>query len=254
MSNTIDKPLLAWGKLSEVYAWEAGQVLKLFIAGMPVEYAQHEASITQAVYAAGLPVPQVGEVVAVNGRFGITLQHINGRSLLELWLEQPTETEPIARLLADLHQQIHTTPAPPLEALPRQHDWFANNIQDTALLTEAMKTDILTTLHNLADGDRLCHGDFHPGNILVAEDGQAVVVDWFTAVSGHPLGDVAQTALLLAQAPLPPEWAATLTPHLRHKLQQQYIACYLQQNLAWQPLLTPWQAVVTAANKDTFGE
>ena len=250
MKKIWPEQLLALGKTSEVYVWEDGQVLKLFMPGMPIEYAQHEAVMTQAVYEAGLPVPQAGEVVEMDGRFGFTLQHITGFSLLEIWLQNPAETEPIAQLLAKLHQQIHAVSAPPVEAMPRQRDWVANTIADAVGLETAVKKTALATLHNLPDGDILCHGDFHPGNILLAEDGRVVVIDWFTAVVGHPLGDVAQTSFLLTQAQLPDELATLLTPDLRQRLQQQYVASYLQTAHVWQETFASWQAIAKTCGGD----
>ena len=251
-NRIVSEQLIGLGKTSELYAWEDGQVLKLFFAGMPMEYAQHEAVMTQAAYEVELPVPQVGEVVEINGRFGFIQQQVIGPSLLELWLQNPFATAPIAQMLAELHQRIHVVNAPDIEALPRQRDWVANTIGDAEGLETAVKTSALTTLENLPDGNILCHGDFHPGNILVGEDGRAVIIDWFTAVSGHPLGDVAQTSWLLLHAPLPDELAAMLTLAIRQSMQQQYLESYLQTNPSWQAPLISWQTVITTANKATF--
>jgi hypothetical protein len=37
--------------------------------------------------------------------------------------------------------------------------------------------------------ETIVHGDFHPGNALVAEDGRAVILDWSDACVGHPSFD-----------------------------------------------------------------
>ncbi|MBN1310019.1 MAG: phosphotransferase, partial [Anaerolineae bacterium] len=50
--------------------------------------------------------------------------------------------------------------------------------------------------------NRLCHGDFHPGNILMAEKG-IVIIDWIDAACGNPLGDIARTSLLMEKARMP---------------------------------------------------
>jgi aminoglycoside phosphotransferase (APT) family kinase protein len=61
----------------------------------------------------------------------------------------------------------------------------------------------LRVLDALPDGDRLCHGDYHPGNVLVAAD-RVAVIDWPNAALGVPEADRARTMLLLRWAdPLP---------------------------------------------------
>jgi aminoglycoside phosphotransferase (APT) family kinase protein len=61
----------------------------------------------------------------------------------------------------------------------------------------------LRTLDGLPAGDRLCHGDFHPGNVLLTA-GRTAVIDWVGATRGSPEADHARTLLLLRWAdPLP---------------------------------------------------
>lgn len=48
----------------------------------------------------------------------------------------------------------------------------------------------------------ICHGDLHPFNLLVSNDGDVTVVDWTAAIRAEPVYDVAFTAMLLANPPL----------------------------------------------------
>jgi thiamine kinase len=60
----------------------------------------------------------------------------------------------------------------------------------------ARRSQALERLNQLPDGDALCHGDYHPDNVLMTRNGP-IIIDWGSASSGHPLADVAQTELLL---------------------------------------------------------
>jgi aminoglycoside phosphotransferase (APT) family kinase protein len=55
-------------------------------------------------------------------------------------------------------------------------------------------------------GDALLHLDFHPANVLLAEDGASVagVLDWTSARAGDPRADAARAMVLLDAAPVPP--------------------------------------------------
>ena len=56
---------------------------------------------------------------------------------------------------------------------------------------------------SMLDDDALCHGDFHPGNILKA-GGRYYIIDWFGVYQGDILSDAAHTVMLLKNAPRVP--------------------------------------------------
>ena len=72
------------GVFAEVHAWAPGQVVKLFKDGFPPRLGQQEARMTRAVFAAGLPAPEVFGEVTADGRFGIVLGRLDGPTLLQV--------------------------------------------------------------------------------------------------------------------------------------------------------------------------
>jgi thiamine kinase-like enzyme len=74
-------------------------------------------------------------------------------------------------------------------------------------------------LGELDDGERrLCHFDFHPGNVLVSSSGW-VVVDWLGSASGPPAADFARGLLLLGYR-IPPAVADFVKAVRRHGLER----------------------------------
>jgi aminoglycoside phosphotransferase (APT) family kinase protein len=67
----------------------------------------------------------------------------------------------------------------------------------------ALRDEAQAGMKELPEGDRLLHGDFHPGNVLEG-DGSEAVIDWHNATVGPPAADVARTWVLLKFSPLPP--------------------------------------------------
>ena len=43
--------------------------------------------------------------------------------------------------------------------------------------------------------DKVCHGDFNPSNVIIAEDGTPYIIDWSHATQGNASADVARTYL-----------------------------------------------------------
>jgi aminoglycoside phosphotransferase (APT) family kinase protein len=46
------------------------------------------------------------------------------------------------------------------------------------------------------DHIKVCHGDFHPSNVIVDKDGRLHVIDWSHATQGNGSADAARTFLL----------------------------------------------------------
>jgi uncharacterized protein (TIGR02172 family) len=219
--------LVGRGYTADVYAWCPGRVLKLFHPGPDQERAEREFRATRAVHAAGLPAPAAHEIVRVDGRWGLVLERIDGPSLLDYVRDRPCRLAWSVRVLAELHTSIHECPAP--AGVPTHRERIALRIRDGPH-GAAEKEAALRRLAELPDGSTICHGDFHPGNVLVTRRGP-VVIDWGRASAGHPLGDVACTLRLIQTAGLPP-WSPTYM-HLvlrvtRPLILRRYLATYFR--------------------------
>lgn len=192
--------LIGVGRIAEVFAWGDSRVLKLFRPEFPQEWAEHEARVSRAVCAAGVHAPAVGAVVEIDGRKGVVYERVDGPTMLHAVGEQPWTMPRAARQLAELHAQMHTCTC---ETLPSQREKLRSAIQRVEQLSDDLKACLLASLDHLPDGNAICHGDFHPDNVLMTARGP-VTIDWPTASRGNPLADVARTAVLFQVGGLPP--------------------------------------------------
>jgi len=244
----LDRPI-AYGRTAEIYPWEGGWVLKLFHTWFPSEAVQYEAIAARAVYVAGLPVPAVGEIIEVDGRMGLLYQRVKGISMWEQLQAKPWKTFEYARILAELHAQMHAVviPADRQPQPPEQRNKLVEKLNAAKGLSERLHQAALDELANLPAGDRLCHGDFHPGNVLMTPDGM-MIIDWIDVTVGSPLADVARTSVLALGA------AATVTgPGARlqkwtiRSFHWVYINRYFQLMPGGQAEYHRWMPVVAAA-------
>lgn len=182
---------IAEGREAEIFESGDEAVLKLYRnAGMGHEA---EAAALTAISEAGGPAPRLLGRVEIDGRPGLLIERIAGTDMLTVLEKTPWRLVPSAKLLADSQAAIHRIPAP--AGLPNTKAFLDLRIRAASLSPE-LRSFALERLRALPDGDRLCHGDFHPGNILVSS-GSAAVIDWSGASRGHPAVDVARTKLLL---------------------------------------------------------
>jgi uncharacterized protein (TIGR02172 family) len=241
---TINGRPVATGFTAEIYAWQDGQVLKLFKQGVSRETVEYEAHLARAVHAAGLPVPAVGEIFEMDGRYGLEYERVGGPSMLEVLLRRPWRYRKLARKLAELQAEMHQLNVP---GLPSQRERLERKIRKAKPLSETLRQAALSALEILREDDKLCHGDFHPGNILLTGRG-AVIIDWIDASSGSPLLDVARSTLLFGGGPLPSSpTQAVLVWLIRRLFYRVYLDRYSQLTPLDKMQLANWLPITAAA-------
>jgi aminoglycoside phosphotransferase (APT) family kinase protein len=200
------RSLVAQGREAEIYEWGDGQVLRLLRAGAGARSAAVESAAMAAAAANGVPVPSVHGTAIVEGRHGVIMDRVDGPDLFARFGRQLWRLGGAARLLGMTHARLHEITAP--ADLPALRERARRRIESAAHLPMELATLALRELDRLPDGDRLCHGDFHPGNVLVGAAGP-VVIDWANATRGDPMADFARTRLMLRLGDVPPgvPWA-----------------------------------------------
>jgi Ser/Thr protein kinase RdoA (MazF antagonist) len=180
----------------------------------------------------------------LNGREGVVYERIEGPSLLNELATKPWKLVHYGRLLANLHVKVHDVPAP--ANLETQRDWAKGGIPETNKFSKDLQQRILHLLDSMPTGTQLCHGDFHPGNIIVTHRG-LIIIDWMTATKGGASGDMARSTVILeaAKAPegTPMRW---LLEWVRKMFLQTYIKTYFQLRPAEKSLFIAWRTIMAA--------
>lgn len=143
-------------------------------------------------------MPEAYEYLIIDGRPAIVMQRIAGISMAEMIGRNIFNLYKYADKLAQLHLDLLDSSME--EGLMSVKERASFLIPETEMLSADQKNFILKLLEELDDGKELCHGDFHPGNILVSE-GKYYIIDWLSAESGPEIADIAHTYLLLRNTP-----------------------------------------------------
>lgn len=153
----------------------------------------------------------------------------------------------MSRLLAELHARMHACVLPPDGISQRQR--IVEGIGWAKDLPDPQKRSILAILDRLPEADAVCHGDFHPDNVLLSDHGP-FIIDWMNGGRGHPLEDVARTSLLLQAGGLPsgisPFMRLVITAS-RRLIYSAYLKRYLQIHPASRSEIDSWQLPLLAA-------
>lgn len=186
------------GRTAEVFAWDAGLVIKLLRPGFDVEGLRLEEHSTRAAGSAGAPAPRVDGIVEVDGRPGLVLEAVGSSSVLSEILARPWWVRHWGRLIARTHADILTCRPEGLEPVKER---LGSAIR-RAPVDPVARDRALALLSNLPEGESLLHGDLHPDNVFT-DSGTVRVIDWVDATVGHPGADIARTLWLMSPSALP---------------------------------------------------
>jgi aminoglycoside phosphotransferase (APT) family kinase protein len=181
------------GTRSTVYECGSGRVAKVPFAGTPDAWIRYESTYTAAVRAAGAPAPEAVGVVEIDGRSVGVYEHIVGPSMWDQVVANPASASDVGRDIAELHLSILELSPP--ATLPRRCDRLAGKLRRAAATIDARLLEAFEVVP-FTDAMSLCHGDLHPGNVIVSDRGP-VVIDWFDACRGSAVADVARSSLLM---------------------------------------------------------
>lgn len=181
--------------MAEVFAIDERRVVKLDRQEWNGVSA-FESDVIDRVADAGLPVARSHGLVTIDGRCGVLLDRLEGRSLLQVVKDaELARIDSLARQFATLQAMINATA---IEGLPGLVSRLNGEIEQSGLPSPLVRelTELLIRLDDGTGG--VCHYDLHPDNVIVTADGW-VVIDWLGVASGPPVADLARTLLLGAR-------------------------------------------------------
>lgn len=240
---------LTGGFDTETYAFDldeapdelsGGLVLRLFRDLGQSHRVRSETAVQNMAASSGHPVPRVPVETAgrtILGRPYLIMKRVAGEALLEILSADPPGTaEAAADLLGRTQARLHGLGV--TEAInafrraglnPTAYTPF-RLLADIIELAQATGDETLTNLGTWLDERQpappaaasLCHGDFHPGNVMVENMCVTGVIDWGNVAFGHPEYDVAATRFILSVGTI----EGTLTRQNLEAMMAQFIDRY----------------------------
>ena len=171
---------------------DGDRCIKVFSAEYSKADVLNEALNQARIEDLGLNIPKVLEVNMIDGKWAIISEFIKGKTLAQLMADDEENKEKYINILVDLQMNIHSKTCSHLNKLK---DKMSRKIADTDL-DATTRYDLHTRLEGMPKHNKVCHGDFNPSNVIIAEDGTPYILDWSHATQGNASADVARTYLL----------------------------------------------------------
>lgn len=168
---------------------------------------------TPAVHAAGGPAEGVGGRAFMVMDLAVGQPLLAGLDGLGALLKLPSLARRLPVVLADVLVALHRLDPAPVQrrlaeaAVPQPGiDVMLASLRDAA--TRLNRDDLAQAAAWLQNNPPspaqsvICHGDMHPFNVLVADDGRTTVLDWSASTFAPATYDLAFTSVMLGEPPL----------------------------------------------------
>lgn len=200
--------------------WDRTLVLRLFPPTVPEHVVRLEATVQRGVAAAGLPTPEVVHFDIdgrLDGRRYFVMEFMSGVPMMggidlgTVLRQGPQLLTRLSRMTAEVQAELHSIdPTPIIDQvgdIPIRLDRWFERLQDVvdagAIGFEHARRWLIENQPPEAERLVLCHGDLHPGNLLVDERGRmTAVLDWTVATLAEPALEVGFTTMALSLAPI----------------------------------------------------
>jgi aminoglycoside phosphotransferase (APT) family kinase protein len=229
-------------QLTGVTTYPQPLVLRLYPEFYGSGNAVWESTIQNILADAKYPVARAHwvcrEMEVLGGAFFI-MDHIPG----QLLTHAPMDLVP--QLLGETHARLHQFDPQPLQAalhkkgidpygytIESRFDWLVSRVKKHPQLQAAVDW-LLANRPPEPDQLAICHGDFHPNNILSADGKITGVLDWPGFAVADPAFDVACTLMLMT---IPFKLLLTTMPELQGVNLEDFINYYLTAYESVRPL------------------
>ena len=237
----LGEPIYGSGNL---FNWGEDQILKVYGPEVPREFVVQLGKKEKSFYDAGLPVPRLGELLEIEDSLGQIYERVEGKSLRDELFSLTENDEPrvneLATVFANVHFQIHSCNTVEVQ-MQHQREFFPSLLERIDSLSDGLKKALVNEIKEISNGNQICHGDFHPLNVLISSKGP-VVIDWNNSHSGNPLEDVARSKLILVGA-------SRMYPSLKKivdRFREVYLNRYIQLNKIGHDQIDRWWPIVSA--------
>lgn len=180
----MDLELIGKGNTASVYKYDANKIVKLFVKGYDEKSIVSESKKAILFTSLVKNSAKCYGLVEIDDQLGIVYDYINGQSLLDYYYATQDGVF-LLNTLVNMHKEILQKKC---EEAMSYKDFLMYHCEDEITRKK---------IEALPDESYLCHGDFHPGNIMIDKDRNYYVIDFNNVVKGPKEYDVARAYFLI---------------------------------------------------------
>lgn len=184
--------LVGKGLTAEVFEFSEDKVIKLYNKDYPLVAVKREFKNTKVINSFKINAPKAYELTKIDGRIGIVYSYVKGHHIEESFNSQ-NNLEQLLQQFCNLQKSFYQHKKSSLLNYKTYGKYLvAEKVSDKKQAKEYLKF-----IKSFPNSNTVVHGDFHPLNVIVEEDGSLKVIDFMNLMRAPLFYDVARTYFLI---------------------------------------------------------
>lgn len=184
--------LVGKGLTAEVFEFSEDKVIKLFNEGYSLAAIKREFKNTTLINSFNIDAPRAFEIKKIDGRTGIVYSYVKGKQMEAVFNSQDN-FEQFLHNFCNLQKSFYQHK----KATLLSYKTYGKYLVTEKVFDKKQAKEYLKFIKSFPNSNTVVHGDFHPLNVLVEEDGSLKVIDFMNLMRAPAFYDIARTYYLI---------------------------------------------------------
>ncbi|MCQ2597870.1 MAG: phosphotransferase [Treponema sp.] len=184
--------LIGKGLTAEVFELSEDKVIKLFNVDYPKQAVRREYRNARLINLFKISAPEVYGIKKLKGRSGIIYSYIKGESIESVFNTQ-TDLEKNLKTFCSLQKSFYLHK----NYFLLNYKTYGKVLVKTKIKDKTEALQYIKFINSFPNSNVIVHGDFHPLNVLVDQNGNLKVIDFMNMMRAPAEYDIARTYYLI---------------------------------------------------------
>ena len=181
--------IIGRGYYGTVYRIDEETIVKVYKSADSLSMIKNEQRLAKTALIAGVPTAISYDIVRVGDSYGSVFELLNAKTLNDLLIERPDDTDSIIKQYADFLHIVNDTTVEP-GRLDSAKQAFLRYLETArAYLSAEIYERVKELIEEIPEQHNVIHGDSQMKNIMLV-DNEPMLIDMDTLTEGHPIFDL----------------------------------------------------------------